>query len=156
MKKILLLLLMIVAYNVQATADNLLIVETNDGGKVSFELSSSPEITFNGQTMQVNTVFKSQSFEIANVAQYYFKSILTGMKDLQQGELRLCQPSNDKLVIDGLHSSSNVRLYSIDGKDLSDHISVSDGKAVISLLSLPKGVYIISANKSQNIKIYKR
>jgi hypothetical protein len=142
--------------SVQAATSKLLIIETTSGGKISFTLSANPEITFVGQTMQVVSATGAQNFEIVNVAQYYFETLSSGIKELQQGELRISQWGNEQLIIDGVLPSSAVRLYSIDGKEIDSNVTISDGKATVFLQSLPKGVYIISANKSQNIKFNKR
>ena len=156
MKKIIFLFMMFAAFDVQAATNKLLIVVTNDGNKVSFDLSSNPVITFTGQVMQINSTFLSQDFEITNVAKYFFENSSTSFKELEQGELRISYSDRNQLSIDGLQQSSSIRLYSVDGKEIPGCISTSDDKVVVNLISLPKGIYIISANNSQNFKIYKR
>ena len=139
-----------------AATDRLLVVETTDGEKVSFALSANPQITFSGQTLHLNTDSQSQDFEIAKVAQYYFLDNTVGIAKPQFGELRISQTSNEQITVEGLQPSAAVRLYAADGREMPGRITRSDGRAVISLLSLPKGVYIISTDNKQNLKIYKR
>ena len=155
-KTILLFITLLAAFSAQA-ADKLLVVETTDGGKIYFALSESPELTFSGQTMLITTTTRSQDFEIADVAQYYFSGETTGTKALKANELRISQSGDGQVTIEGLHPSSVVRLYSLDGKEQPASVTYADGgKATVSLSSLPKGTYIISANKQQTIKINKR
>ena len=139
----------------QATTNKMLVVETN-GGKFSFVLSDNLQITFNGQTMTISTGSDIQGFEIADVTQYYFEDNATNVKDLQTGELRISQRDYQQIVVEGILPLSAVKLYAMDGKELLGRITLSDGRATVSLLSLPKGVYVISANKKQNIKIIKQ
>lgn len=155
-KTILLFIALLAVFDVWA-ADKLLVVEKTDGGKVYFELSESPELTFNGQTMLIATAMQSQDFEIANVAQYYFTDETTDIKALKANDLHICQCSNEQITIKGLQPSSVIRLYSLDGREQPASIRYTDGGiTIINLSFLPKGTYIISANKQQNLKIYKR
>ena len=146
---------MIVAQTASAT-DKLLVIETADGSKTVFALSANPELTFSGQTMLLNVGAQSHSFEIADVAQYYFEDDVTAIDKLGAVKLRLRHAGNNKIIVEGLSPTSDVRLYSVDGSQMPVITTVADGKAIISLSSLPKGIYIISANKNQNIKIYKK
>lgn len=134
----------------------MLVVETNGGGKFSFVLSENLQITFSGQTMSISTGSDIQGFEIADVIQYYFEDNATDVKELQAGELRISQSDYQQIVVEGIQPSSVVKLYAMDGKELPGRVTLSDGRATVSLLSLPKGVYVISANKKQNIKIIKQ
>lgn len=115
-KTIFLYILLLAAFCAQA-ANKLLVVEMPDGGKVYFALSENPELTFNGQTMRIMTTLKSQGFEIANVAQYYFTDETTGIKALKTNELRISQSGDGQVTIEGLQPSSAVRLFSLDGKE---------------------------------------
>ena len=155
-KTILLFIVLFAAFRMQA-ADKLLVVESTDGGKVYFALSDTPELTFSGQTMLITTATQSQDFEIASVAQYYFADEVTGVKALKANDLRISQSGDGLVTIEGLQPSSAVRLFSLDGKEQPASVTYADGgKATVSLSSLPKGIYIISVNRQQNIKINKR
>lgn len=155
-KTIILFIVLLAAFSAQA-ADIQLVVETTDGEKVYFALSDPPELTFSGKNMRIATTLKSQDFEIANVMQYYFTAESSGIKELKANDFRISQSGNGQVAIEGLLPSSAVRLFSLDGKLQPAQVTYSDsGKATINLSSLPKGTYIISVNKQQNIKINKR
>ena len=154
-KTFLLLCLMIVAQTASA-ADKLLVIETTDGTKTVFSLSANPEMTFNGQTMLFNVGAQSHSFEITNVAQYYFEDDVSAIDGLESVKLRLRYAGSEKVIIEGISPHADVRLYSTNGTLINGSVATANGQAVISLSSLPKGIYIISVNKNQNIKIHKK
>jgi len=145
-----------VACGAQAANNKLLVVETTGGEKVSFELATAPVITFEGQVMLITTSTQSQSFEIANVAQYYFDDIPVGVQAVRQETLRIRYAGGDDVVILGLQPADNVSLYAADGRAMPAAVSYNGQGAVISLAALQQGVYIISANNSKTVKIYKR
>ena len=154
-KTFLLLCLMIVAQTASA-ADKLLVIETTDGTKTVFSLSANPELTFSGLTMLLNVGAQSHSFEIADVAQYYFESDVTAIDGLESVKLRLRYTGSDKVIVEGSSPNADVRIFSTSGTQINGSVATANGQAAISLSSLPKGIYIISVNKNQNIKIHKK
>ena len=156
MKKLLLFFLMFTAHLACTAEDRLLVVEMTNGDKVSFALSAHPEITFSGQTMHMKTDSQSQDFEIANVSNYYFESVTTGIVEPQAKDLHISNLGNGQIVVSGINSPSEIKLYATGGLQVQANLSYSEGKAVIFVSSLPKGVYILSINKQQNIKFYKK
>ena len=149
------LCLMLAAQGV-AAADKLLVIEAVDGGKTVFALSAYPELSFSGQTMLLNVGTQSHSFEIANVAQYYFENDVTAIDGLESVKLRLRYTGSDKVIVEGISADADVRLYSTNGTLINGSVATANGHAAISLSSLPKGIYIISVNKKQNIKIHNK
>ena len=136
--------------------NSVLVVESVGGDKVTFSLSSMPQITFSNQTMLITTGSQVESFELANVAQYYFESETDGIQSVPREALLVRYAGGDEVVLQGLSPSARVTLYSADGRQRSVPVTYGDGSATLSLASLPQGVYILSANNSQTIKIYKR
>lgn len=137
-------------------ADKQLIIETTDGGKTVFALSNNPEISFNGQTMLLAVGSQSHSYEIANVAQYYFGTIESGIGILKGTRFHIRNIGNDQIVIEGITPKTDVRLYSLNGTQKTCKVVLSSDKATISLTTLPKGIYIISVNQNQIIKIHRK
>jgi len=137
-------------------ADRTLVIETATNGKMSIRLSDKPEITFSGQTMLISSAAGNYSLEISDIVQYAFESVATGVAQLHSDELRFSYSANDQITIEGVDSPSDVRLYAADGRELPAQVSANGDRLTVSLSMLPKGVYIISANNKQNLKIYKR
>ncbi len=64
-KRLLLFFITILAaYHVQSATLQYLVVKTNDGNLFSFVLSDAPVITFDKQTMKIESKSKTHSFEI--------------------------------------------------------------------------------------------
>ena len=137
-------------------ADRTLVVETTTSGRLSIRLSDNPEITFSGQTMLISSAAGNYSLEISDIVQYAFESVATGLGQVPSDELRFCYSANGQITIEGAESPSDVRLYAVDGRELPIQVSANGDRITVSLSTLPKGVYIISANNKQNLKIYKR
>lgn len=137
-------------------AERMLVIETTSNGRQSILLSDKPEITFSGQTMLISSAVGNYNLEISDIVQYAFENVATGVAQLLSDELRIFYPANDQIAIEGIKSPSDVRLYAVDGRELPVQVSVNGDRVTVSLSMLPKGVYIISANKKQNLKIYKR
>ena len=133
-----------------------LIVESVSGEKFCFLLVNSPELTFNDRTLYVQDNTKTESIKIDNVLQYYFISEETDISSVEsKAGIRLYYDTNGNVVVEGFDQPAQIRIYSVNGLEYSDCISVINNKAVVSLSSLQKGVYIISIS-NQQIKVYKR
>lgn len=156
MKKFLLFCMLLVAYGAQAADNRLLVVETAGGERVTFELAASPRITFSNQTMLITSSAASHSFEMADVARYYFETTPVGVSTLQKESLHIRYAGGDEIVLPGRKSTDDIRLYAADGRQMPAAVSNGAEGAVVTLAQLPKGIYIISVNNSQTVKIYKR
>ena len=149
------LLLCLIA-TIWADTGKSLIVESVSGKKVSFLLVNSPELTFNDRTLYVQDNTQTKSIKIDNVFQYYFISEGTDISSVEsKADIRLYYDTDGNVVVEGFGKPAQIRLYSVNGLDYTDCVSVINDKAVVSLSSLQKGVYIISIN-NQQIKVYKK
>lgn len=153
-----LFLFLFISIIIRAESGRLLIVETTGGVKISFALSENPELTFNGQSMIVTTNERSQQFDVYNIVQWYFENESTGISTIRNYDKPIVNgPNNEVIIVEGLSPTLDIQIYSIDGRKQSLYDSYYDGdKFVINISSLPKGVYIVSINKQQSIKFYKK
>lgn len=158
MKKLLFaLFLLLLPLMAVAEVDNILIVETNDGVTVSFALVEKPEISFEGSVMIVKSEKESQFFEITNISKWYFEQVTSCIEAIKKEQPSIKVVDNDNIIVDSSSSLSKICLYSIDGKQQSVKVSYSDdSKPVINISSLPKGIYVISINNQQSIKLYRK
>lgn len=69
--------------------------------------------------------------------------------------LNISYSDNDFIHIDGISPHASVKLFAIDGKNHSTNVTVNGDHAIISLATLPQGVYIISVN-NQQIKVIRK
>lgn len=157
-KYILFLAFLLVSIISQAESDRLLIFETTGGIKVSIALSDNPELTFSGQTMIVKTNAKTQKIEVSKIEKWYFENVTTGINIIRGDDKPIInKANNDEIIVEGLSSTPKVQIYSIDGKKQSVKVFLDEGgRSIINISSLPKGVYIVSINKLNSIKIFKQ
>lgn len=153
-----LILFLLAPIVIKAETTRYLIFETTEGVKISIVLSENPELTFNGQTMIITTNGKVQKVEIKDIAKWHYENETTGINTIESNNNTVINRTNEnEIIVEGMSATSKVQVYSIDGKKQSAQVSYSDGgRAYINLSSLPKGVYIVSINKQQNIKIFKQ
>lgn len=156
-KYILLFAFLLVSIISKAESDRLLIFETTGGVKVSIALSENPELTFSGQTMIVTTNTQTQKIEISSIAKWYYENVPTGINPIKSYDKPIISKTNNEIIVEGLSSTPKVQVYSIDGKKQAVKVSLDDGgRSIINLSSLPKGVYVVSINKFNTIKIFKQ
>ena len=156
-KYILLFVFLLVSIISKAESDRLLIFETTEGAKVTIALSENPELTFSGQTMIVTTNAQTQKIEISSIAKWYYENVPTGINPIKSFNKPIISKTNNEIIVEGLSSTPQVQVYSIDGKKQSVKVSLDDGgRSIINLSSLPKGVYVVSINKFNTIKIFKQ
>jgi hypothetical protein len=154
MKKVLLLGLLFFTCLAQAAERKALAVETKDAGTIYFKLKNNPQLVFTNNTMLVSMDTEWKGFEIINVARYYFVDESVGIKELVSNDLHINYSGGNQVDIEGVAPDANIRLYSADGRELKGRISQQGDKAIVSLATLPQGIYIISTKK-QSIKIQK-
>jgi hypothetical protein len=138
--------------SMQMKADGLafLVIEQQDGEKVSYALSDIRKITFDSNYMYLNL-----SSGTTEALPFEVLSNLTVGKDDTGIELMSKEKTGMKLK-DGMLSldmkgNGTVTLYNAEGKNVRT-IAVRTGKNSISLGKMPKGMYIVKVNgNSQKI-----
>ncbi len=151
-----LFLLLCLIETIWADTRKSLIVECKNGTTVSFLLVNSPELTFSNRSLVVTDNSRAFNFVIDDVHQYYFTSEETDIARVgSPAELQFYYDTDGNVVVEGFDLPAQLRLYSVKGLDYSDCVSVTNNKAVVSLSSLQKGIYIVSINNHQ-IKVYKK
>ena len=133
-----------------ATDGKSLFVSFTDGTRVEFALSTTPDISFADDKMTVTTTATTASYELWTVSTFTYGATTTGISQTETGRMAI---EGNHIAIDG--SNNKVTAYSIDGKAATVTVSVAGDKTVVSLDTLPKGVYIIKVN-DKAIKITRR
>ncbi len=134
---------------VHAANGKSLFVSFNDGTRVEFALSDTPDVSFANDMMTVTATSTTASYELWTVTTFTYGTT-TGISQTETGRMTI---EGNHIVIDG--STNKVTAYSIDGKAAPVTATVAGDKTVVSLNTLPKGVYIIKIN-GKAIKITRR
>lgn len=130
---------------VWADERNALVVHLKDGTSTTFLLDDEPRATFSDGALKVVSSSLSMEFPREEVLRFtYGYSDAKGMLMLP-AETFSGVIENDVFCLSGLNSNVVVRLFSVDGKLLSEVRTNGDGKVNIPLDAYPSGVYVLQS-----------
>jgi hypothetical protein len=148
MKKLLLLLLMLLALPIGMLADNqnTLIVKTKDGAQTTFVLQDKPRVTFEGTDLKVVSDKETVAFALADVLRFeYVKKDALGI-DEDVVDPTGVSYQGGVLVISQLRQGASVAVYTLDGKLLRQLTASHSGTYRLNLSELPTGLYLVKAD----------
>ena len=150
MKRIALALCLALALSTaHASTGKSLFVSFNDGSRIEFALSGTPDVSFGNDRMTVTTTSTTASYDLWTVSAFTYGAT-TGIENAENGRLTV---EANRIVVDGTHNK--VSAFSTDGKAVNIATVVADGKTIVGIGSLAKGIYIININ-GKAIKITRR
>lgn len=151
MKRILLFLFVLVAtFAAKAADDKSLFIKFYDGSKMEFVMSANPEISMANDVMTITSNGTTSTYDLWKVSEFTFGES-TGIHNLVVD--KDVKFSGNQIVVP--EGGARVRIFSVDGKDVSIvPINVS-GHSIIDLNSLTKGVYIVNVN-GKSVKVSKK
>ena len=121
-----------------------LVITSKSGGKTILPLDSEPVLTFDGEYMVVNSAVVSLSFPIDDIADYRFDDTTDIIDKSLPAVL-----SNGHVIITGLPKSSFAHVFSLGGEKVMSQQANGEGVVDINMVSLPKGVYIVSTQTTK-------
>jgi hypothetical protein len=132
------------------------LVLTESNGAVSkFALTDAPVVTYSGSDMVVSCGDQTMTVGLEGLTLTFGEMETTRIETVKDGvtESDRLQFSFGEASFEGLQPGALVNVYSIDGKMQTKVKADQDGRASVSLMSLPKGVYILrTPTKSFKIK----
>lgn len=131
-----------------AANDKSLFVTFNDGQKVEFALSTTPEVTFGNDQMTIKTTQTTASYDLGKVTTITYGSTTTGIKQVENNNKFAFE--GDRIIVDG--TNNKVSAFALDGKNIKLSPITADGKTIIPLDELTHGVYLININ-NKSIKV---
>lgn len=124
-----------------------MVVETKTDGRVVFFFDENPEMAFSGGSVFFETTSEKVDYPMSDVTEIKFERVKTsGIDDASLREVRFFF-TDDRLTVEGLNPSALVTLYSVDGSARLQDTADADGTAVLPTGTLPKGVYVVTADK---------
>jgi len=136
-----------------------LFILTKDGAHHKFVLEGSrPQVVFEGTSLKVITSSAAETtFALSDIIRFtYDGHEPSGIYDLTVDKNPTEVDYQDGvLIISQLKEGATVDVYGLDGKQVKQLIAVRAGTYRLSLSALPKGVYIVKADKI-SYKIMKR
>lgn len=122
------------------------------GNTVTFELSKRPEITFSEEKMKITAEEAAVEYPFADIDGFAFENVETGISQTKAGELRIRAIGQGEWSIDG--DMGAVKVCDLSGKQCPVVTQTADSHTILSLTSLPAGVYLVTVG-SQTFKLVK-
>lgn len=147
-----------------------LVVDFTDGTSVSISLHDRPALYIDrkdgneilsvwyvgGESGSVNT-----QYDNSKVRKFYFRMYDPAIADHvssmdKEDEVGIVFVDNWTVHVSGLKQADEVRVYSIDGRQILTGTKTDDGRCDVQLGGCPKGTYIIRINDKHSFKVQKR
>ena len=147
LRRILTVLLLLIAFKASATSDNTtLVVELHDGNTANFLLADKPKITFTAQLMSIVSDAISMVFDRSDVKMYRFvnEDVTTSVKPAVKADAKV---SDNIFLLSGVDAGTAIVIYNANGMVVKRATSV-DGGCSISLDGLAVGTYIVTFNNT--------
>lgn len=159
MKKKLVNLLVLVALllPLSAMADTVecLVLTENNGTVSKFALAEAPVVTYSGSDMVVTCGDQTMTVGLEGLKLTFGEMETTRIETVKDGvkDADRLQFSFGEASFEGLTPGALVSVYAIDGKMVTKVKADQDGRASVSLMGLPNGVYVLrTPSKSFKVK----
>lgn len=148
-------LLLAVAPCLKAQSTSGLVIHFADGTTQTVQLYTQPLVTFEEGFVKVVSPVATMSYEAKDVLRFTYEGY--PMSDGVEAALAAdtYRHEGEQLVFDARVQPSDIQLFSDDGKHIPASISVVGGRPVLSISSLPAGIYLLSVN-GRTSKLLKR
>lgn len=150
MKRLLLSLCVAITALTTQADNKSLFVTFDDGTRVEFALSTTPEVTVTDNKLTITSTVTTASYDLWTVKTFTYGAT-TGINEVQTNQQGFSL-EGDNIVVDG---NVNVRIFAVDGKAVSVTPKTTGDQTIIPLNGLAKGVYIININ-GKSVKISRR
>lgn len=149
-----LLLLIALKAIAQSAEHQCVVVETKDGERMEYLLSDNPRIVHRNAMVELTSNTVSVEFPSSNVSKVYLSTTTSAVEKIKaaEGEIHMYQ---DVILMKGFGVNEPVALYGTNGNLLWQQSTDGNGQLVVSLNSLPKGIYIFKT-KHQSFKIIRK
>ena len=140
-----------------AEEKNALVVRLKDGTEVQFITSEKLTVTNNGNDVVFKSSTATATYPRSNVTKFYFKAaVLNSIEKVQNEQKINFLMQSDYILITSTEKLTKPMIYNINGMMLATSVNqISTNSATISISSLPRGIYIVTANK-QSFKFIKK
>ena len=131
-----------------------LLVNTTSG-KMTFSLSNVPEISFTTTDVVIKVDEVVTTISKADLIDFVFEKadIPSSLQSMSNAAISYHWLSNGDVELTNFGSIDIVNVYTITGQLLTTQMGV--GSSIIPLSQMPSGVYIVSVNYGQTLKITK-
>ena len=146
LRRLLTMLLLLVAFKASATADNtVLVVELRDGNTANFLLADKPKITFTAQQMNIVSESFSMEFDRSDVKNFHFvKDDATSVEAPVEPNAKV---EGNTLMLSDIDDGTAIVIYNTSGLPVKHAVAVG-GNCTVSLDDIASGLYIVTFNNT--------
>ena len=123
-----------------------LIIWQKDGSKVSFNLDEQPKTTFTADNLVITTATSTLNYPLEKIQRYTYEGGTLSVHDVKT-EGVVISHEGDNIIVKGLAIGKTVAVYRMDGTQPLTKRSDNSNRVMLSLGSLPAGVYMIKVNE---------
>ncbi len=132
-------------------------VNLKDGNYQTFLLKEKPFIIFEDGKFIISQAGSNVDFSFDNVLNFSFIDIASNIKTVNDGKLSISYTDSQHLLVYGAKANTQISISNLEGMIIPCQTTTLDSSTMsVSLENLPKGVYVISIDKTQNFKIIKK
>lgn len=144
------------APDLQATNPSV-IFETKDGSKKAYLLEDNPVITFNSEGLEVELKTDRYSYAFDEIVLLEFGESTSAIINIDSDNATIKRVSNDEfeMTTNGTITLSDIRLYTLDGREFTPVITSVGDTWKISIADLNSGLYMLKI-KDRTFKIIKK
>lgn len=136
---------------VGAWAQNAIAIHQKDGTVAMFSFAEKPVVTYSGNDLVLTTTKTSVSYPIYMLQKIDFDVDWDEATDIAEvdaaAESEQFRFSGNAISISGCEPGTQVGLYTVGGLKAGQQTVGSDGRAVISLQTLDKGIYVVKTKR---------
>lgn len=155
MKKIILIIFLL-SFGLSIQAEINLYVWKKDGSKVAFALSEEPKVTFNENSLMINSNTVSVSYDLKDMAKFTYEDPDSqGIKNIENDKESSFKFDGEMLLFPSLKAGSKVVILNHGGVLVFRRTIEAAGDYSFPISHLDKGVYLVSVD-GLTYKIVKR
>ena len=144
-KTILMILVLLLAlFNSEKIHAQTLILWHPDGMTTEVDLFTQPRIQFANDKMLITSSVVDLEYDKSNIIRFTFKGNKTGINVPKVGSN--FEQKDDQIIFHDVKSSDHVAVYYTNGIRVPVRLSFQGKDAILSLSTLPIGVYLVSVN----------
>ena len=141
------LIIFVLCLGLVAKAEMQLVVWAKDGSKVAFALNEEPKVTFNENSLMINSNTVSVSYQLEDMAKFtYEDSEAQGIRNLENDKASSFKFDGEMLLFPSLKTGSKVAIHNLGGVLVFSRTIEAAGDYSFSLSHLDKGVYLVSVD----------
>jgi len=154
MKRFLIILLAVAAVFAAKADDQFLQIWQADGQVAIINLDEQPITKYADGNLIITTTQTTITYPLEKVRKYTYVSVVDGIEG-QQVMNAVLSKDGETLTFTNMKPQTAIALYNVFGQLLHQVSTPQSGKAVISVATLPVGVYVVKVN-GVTYKISKR